>query len=123
MAWRPHGHVRVSSRSPRAAGSCDRCGFLYNHRDLRWQFDWTGIRLTNLRILVCERCLDVPQEQFRPPPMSPDPVPIMNARPEPFAPTGVSREETQEFYSESLNAVMVTEQGAIIVPEGTNYGN
>jgi hypothetical protein len=94
MSWRPHGHVRVNARSPNAAGICDRCGFAYNHNRLQWQWEWSGNRLINLRLLVCDRCLDVPQEQLRARVLTPDPVPIYNARPEPFAPTGVSPDET-----------------------------
>lgn len=121
MPWRQHGHVRVNSRSPEAAASCDRCGFLYQHRDLNWQFNWTGVRLTNLRLLVCRRCLDVPSEFLRPPILGPDPVPIINARPEPFANDGISNEETQVFFAASLNSIIVTEDGKIMTPEGTNF--
>ena len=38
----------------------------------------------NLRILVCKRCLDVPQEQLRSIVLPADPVPKMNARPQDF---------------------------------------
>ena len=85
---RPHGHVRVNARSPRAAGICDKCGRATNHHTLRWQFDWRGERLQNLRILVCAHCEDEPQEQLRARILSPDPLPIFNARPEPFTTTG-----------------------------------
>src|ERR1035437_1992509 len=94
MAWRPHGHVKVNARSPAAAGICDRCGRAFNHRDLAFQFDWSGTRIQNLRILVCPSCYDVPQEQLRARILSPDPLPIFNARPEPFTTTGISYEES-----------------------------
>lgn len=94
MAWRPHGHVRVNSRSPRAAGRCDRCGFLYNLSTLQWQYEYAGLRLQNLRILVCDECLDIPQRQLGAKPISPDPIPIPNARPEPFTLTGFSYDES-----------------------------
>lgn len=94
MAWRSHGRVRVSSRSPRAAGICDRCGLPYNHYKLRWQYDWAGVRLQNLQILVCETCEDVPQPQLRAKILSADPLPIWNARPEPFTVTGFSYDES-----------------------------
>ena len=94
MAWRPHGHVKVDARNPRAAGVCDRCGFMYNHGTMTWQFDWAGQRLQNLRILVCQKCLDVPQEQLRAKILPPDPLPIFNARPEPFTTTGYSYDES-----------------------------
>ena len=81
---RPHGRARVSSRNPRAFAICDRCGFLMNHDRLSWQFDWAGASLINKRILVCETCNDVPQQQLRAIVLPADPVPIMNARPEQY---------------------------------------
>ncbi len=82
---RPHGHARVDPRNPEAFGECDRCGRWFNHVDLSWQFQWAGTHLQNLRILVCRRCLDVPQEQLRTIILPPDPPPIMNARVPDFA--------------------------------------
>lgn len=77
---RPHGRARVSSRNPRAFGICDRCGFLYNHINLQWQYDWAGASLINKRILVCDECNDVPQTQLRAIVVPADPTPILNAR-------------------------------------------
>lgn len=74
------GRARISARNPRAAGQCDRCGFIYNHINLSWQYDWAGASLINKRILVCEQCNDVPQSQLRAIVVPPDPVPIMNPR-------------------------------------------
>lgn len=85
MSWRFHGRAQVDPDSPRAFAICDRCGFLYNHQDLRWQFEWVGPQLQNLRLLVCETCLDQPQEQLRTIILPPDPLPILNARPEFYA--------------------------------------
>lgn len=77
---RPHGRARVSSRNPQAFAICDRCGRLTNHHRLQWQYDWRGASLQNLRILVCESCLDVPQQQLRALVIPADPVPIQNPR-------------------------------------------
>ena len=77
---RPHGRARVSARNPRAFGICDRCGFLYNHVNLQWQYDWAGASLINKRILVCNECNDVPQSQLRAIVVPADPVPIQNPR-------------------------------------------
>lgn len=77
---RPHGRASVSSRNPRAFGICDRCGFLYNHERLQWQFDYAGAGLINKRILVCNPCNDVPQAQLRAIVLPADPVPILNPR-------------------------------------------
>lgn len=122
MAWRPHGHVRVSGRNPRAAARCDRCGFLYNHIDLAFQYDWRGNFVQNLRILVCDACYDVPQEQLRPRILSPDPVPIYNARPEPFAFDGISYDETNFFTTEDEFFTLAAEDGTPLVAEGNFTG-
>lgn len=82
---RPHGRARVSSRNPRAFGICDRCGLLYNHINLQWQYDWAGVSLINKRILVCDTCNDVPQSQLRAIVVPADPTPILNARVQDYA--------------------------------------
>jgi hypothetical protein len=79
------GRARVSQSSPQAFAVCDRCGFIYNHVDLRWQYDWAGASLLNKRFLVCHTCLDTPQQQLRAIVLSPDPLPIVNARPQAFS--------------------------------------
>lgn len=82
---RPHGRARVNARNPQAFGVCDRGGCWVSHVDLQWQYEWSGTQLTNTGLLVCERCLDVPNEQLRTIVLPPDPLPIQNARVEPFA--------------------------------------
>jgi hypothetical protein len=81
---RPHGRAQVSATNPQAFARCDRCGFWVNHVNLRAQFQYSGTRLYNTNILVCDECLDIPQEQLKTIILPPDPVPIMNARPEQF---------------------------------------
>lgn len=122
MSNRYHGHVRVSARNPRAASVCDRCGRAVNHHTLRWQYDWAGRVLQNKRILVCAHCEDQFQEQLRDRPLRPDPVPIRNARPEPFAPTGVGLEQTN-FLTTDDGFMIAAEDGTLIVSEGSNTGN
>lgn len=78
------GRAQTSARNPRAFAVCDRCGIWHNHDQLQWQMQWAGAMLYNTRLLVCRRCLDVPQEQLRTITLPPDPVPVMNARVEPF---------------------------------------
>jgi hypothetical protein len=53
---------------------------LYNHVNLQWQYDWAGASLINRRILVCDPCLDTPQQQLRAIVVPADPVPILNPR-------------------------------------------
>lgn len=81
---RPHGRAKISRSKPQAQACCDRCGFRYAHTDLHWQFDWTGPRLQNLYLLVCQSCLDKPQENIRTIVLPPDPRPIANPRAEAF---------------------------------------
>lgn len=79
---RPHGRAKVSTRNPEAFAICDNCGFLYNHSELRWQFQWAGNKLVNMRQLVCRRCNDIPQTQLRAIVLPADPMPVMNPRPQ-----------------------------------------
>jgi len=87
MAYRWHPkYSETDPDSPRAWGTCDRCGFIWNLHRLQWQYDYRGSQqLQNLRILVCPKCYDTPQPQLSPVILSPDPPPIFNARPEPYA--------------------------------------
>lgn len=122
---RAHGHARVNSRRPEAAGICDRCGRLFTHSTLRWQWDWSGERLINKRILVCDTgCEDVPQEQLRARILSPDPIPILNARPEPFTTTGVSYDESNVIFAANGAVQIVCADGATgIVMANNPTGN
>ena len=79
------GRARTSARNPAAFAVCDRCSLWYNLKDLRWQLDWRGPILQNLRILVCPPCYDKPQENLRTIVLPADPVPVMNARVQDFA--------------------------------------
>lgn len=83
MAY-PHGRAVVRATNPQAFGVCDRCNFLYNHIHLRWQIDYSGAGLYNKRILVCEKCYDTPQQQLKVIVIPPDPLPIINARPQDY---------------------------------------
>jgi len=96
---RAHGNARVDSNYPQALAECDRCGFLYNHNKLSWQFDWRGPNLQDLGLLICDSCMDTPQENGqRSMLLPPDPVPIRNARPRnyvvannPLSPIGLTQ--------------------------------
>ena len=78
------GRAQTNPKSPRAHAICDRCGFRYNFINLDWQFEWRGASLMNTRILVCDRCMDTPQQQNRAIVLPRDPDPIINARVEQF---------------------------------------
>jgi len=78
------GRARTNAGNPQAHAICDRCGFRYNFVDLIWQFEWRGATLQNIKILVCNDCLDKPQENIRAIVIPGDPTPIVNARIEDF---------------------------------------
>jgi hypothetical protein len=92
---RPHGRAKVSSRNPNAFGVCDRCGFLYNHNRLQWQFDYAGAGLINKRILVCDTCTDTPQQQLRAIILPADPTPILNPRVQDYVSASTDYRTTQ----------------------------
>jgi len=99
------GHAKIDSTSPRAAAVCDSCGFVYNHQDLRWQYDYRGRSLQNLRTLRCERCLDDPQPQLRPRVLPPDPVAIQNARTERYAEYETNTRTTQGMVTDFFTGI------------------
>ncbi len=78
------GRAHTNPRKPAAQAVCDRCGIWTLHNRLAFQYQWAGSALQNLRLLVCNRCLDTPQEQLRALVLSADPIPINNPRTEPF---------------------------------------
>lgn len=81
---RTYGRARTDPTYPQAHAICQRCGFRVNHVDLSWQYQFRGTKLQNIQLLVCQDCLDIPQEQLRVIIIPPDPLPIINARPETF---------------------------------------
>ena len=82
MPWRPIGRAEVDTDSPRAFAVCDRCGFLHNHYQLQFQYQWAGAKKINKRILVCPTCLDTASEFLKTLILPADPPPIINPRPE-----------------------------------------
>lgn len=79
------GRARTSARKPRAFAVCFRCGIWDNRDNMHFQYDWRGTSLQCLYILVCDRCLDTPQEQLRSISLPADPVPIYFPSIEDFA--------------------------------------
>lgn len=115
---RPQGRAKVSQTWPEAFGVCDFCGFQYNLKDLRWEMDWRGPRITNLRFLVCETCLDKPQMNGqRTYILPPDPVPVMNARPEMYVP------EDNAYSTVGADANWLTQTLGNRIGNMINYGN
>lgn len=111
----PTGRAAVSMRAPQAHAICDRCSFEYLHAQLSWQFQWNGVKLQNLRVLVCKTCLDKPQPQLKTIIIPPDPVPILNPRPEQYAVEVPSFIATQP--TEFLGNDLTTESGDNLIWE------
>jgi len=83
---RPHGkHQRIDPSAPTAAGVCDRCNLIQPLARLKWQYDWRGNTLGNLRLRVCPTCMDKPFIFNRPLILPPDPPPVKDPRPENYA--------------------------------------
>lgn len=74
----------VDPTSPRAWATDDRSGFIGNHENLRWQYEWAGNQLVNLRILIFDDEYDRPQRQLGTIIIPPDPPPIIQARVEQY---------------------------------------
>lgn len=115
------GRARTSIVSPHAHAICDRCGFRYNRSDLQWQFDWRGPTMQNIRILVCQSCLDTPQEQQRAIVLPADPVPIVQPRVQDFVAAStdystVSATATTDFWT----GIPIPPTTTIVTQDGKN---
>ena len=103
----PTGHARVSARSPRAHAICDRCGRRFNRDRLIPQQQWSGLKLQTYNILVCtgaNGCYDRPQPQLRTLIIPPDPMPVLNPRPEQYVtivPSYMATVQDQHFVTSS----------------------
>jgi hypothetical protein len=73
--------------------------------DLRWQFDWRGTSLQNIRLLVCNQCTDEAQQQLRAIVIPADPIPVVNPRIQDF----VTAETNNRYTS-----------GMVLVPTAIN---
>lgn len=93
---RPFGRAEVNPTSPRGVGSCDRCGFLYQLHRLQYQYQWAGTDLINLRLRVCPTCMDTPSEFLRTVIIPPDPLPLIDPRPEPYVLDEVDYRATED---------------------------
>jgi hypothetical protein len=78
----PRGRAKLDPQRPAAFAICDRCGFLYNHRDLKWDVQMAGTMTRRTGWLVCPTCWDMPNPTLQAKKLPPDPVPILNARSE-----------------------------------------
>lgn len=84
MSYRYHGRAQVSTTNPSAWAACDRCGILYNRRDLIMDRQWTGAKILDRNRFVCKKCLDGLQPQLRTIVLPPDPPGIERPAVEPY---------------------------------------
>lgn len=117
MAWARYTRATASRTDPRAFGTCDRCGFIWNRNQLDWQYQWAGARLQNRVILVCPSCMDVPQMQLRAILIPPDPVPIDNPRPDPYM--LMAQSSTPDGYASGSPNTIATQDNDPITTEST----
>jgi hypothetical protein len=114
------GRAQTSSRNPRAFGVCDRCSIWYNRDRLNWQMDWAGASLINKRILVCNTCMDTPQQQLRAIVIPADPMPIVNPRVEPYAYDSVDRRQVSGYDTTDPRTGIPIPGGATRITEDDN---
>lgn len=76
-----HGRARINSTHPEATGLCDRCGCLYDLKELQFEMQWMGPRLARTGYRICPRCFDKPFIFFKPILLGPDPLPVKEPRP------------------------------------------
>lgn len=77
----------VNTDNPSSESICDRCGFRFNANRMQFQYDFRGgAAPVNTFILTCGRptCNDELQYQNAAWNLGPDPIPIYNARVEPY---------------------------------------
>lgn len=93
---RPHPRrAATDPTAPAAWGTSDRGGWIGNHKNLLWAVQWRGTQLRRTGSLVYPDEWDEPQRQLGTIIIPPDPVPIMNARPEQYAIDEQTRRVTQ----------------------------
>lgn len=85
MSYRYHGRAQVSTTRPSAWAACDRCGILYNRRDLFMDRQWAGAKVIDRNSFVCKKCLDDLQPQLRSFVLPPDPPAIDHPMVEPYS--------------------------------------
>jgi hypothetical protein len=87
--WNARDPIVIDPHDPRGMGVCDGCSFWQNHRSLRKHMVYRGgISPVWDGMLFCAKCYDVPNPapQFSRLTLYPDPVPLLNPRPQVPAP-------------------------------------
>ena len=114
------GRAQVSARNPRAQAVCDRCSIWYNRDQLNFQMDWAGASLINKRMLVCNMCMDTPQQQLRAIVIPADPVPISNPRVEQYALSEIDRRQVSGYNTVNQKTGIPVPGGATRITENNN---
>jgi hypothetical protein len=71
------------TKSPQGLAICDGCGFEVQHIHLREKKDYRGGSVpVGLSLRVCASCDDIPQPYYSRLLLRPDPIPLMNPRPD-----------------------------------------
>lgn len=109
--WHPTGRARVSMRSPKAFGICDSCGFTFQLAELAPQPFYAGPRIQLKNFLKCKTCLDIPNPAVKSITIPPDPLPVLNPRPEQYAVT------VPNFISTESGVNITTEDGNNLIWE------
>jgi hypothetical protein len=109
--------AQVDPHSPRGWATSDRNGFIGNLENLKWQFEWRGSHLINTRVLMHEDELDIPQRQLGTLVIPPDPIPLINARPENYL-MDEQPVSTRYTIGSNGNAALIR---VIISPRGQPY--
>lgn len=92
MSYRRKGkYVTIDPDAPQALGICDLTGFVFNRRDLVKQMEWRGNELVWNGFLVGRPFNTRPNPQLSSPPIPPDPVPIIDPRPQQTTPVSWSQ--------------------------------
>ncbi len=117
---RPHPKgARTNPRSPRGWATCMRSGFVVNAFKLQNQTQWRGMRVMQTDVWVAPQFLDIPQRQLGANILSPDPMPLLGALPEPYpideiwprlTQRGVPRQLQRSSCSRSLQALVYYSQ-------------
>lgn len=77
------GQPVFEASNPHGLAICDGCGFMVQHTELREKKDYRGGSVpVGLGLRVCASCDDVPQPYYRRLLLKPDPIPLMNPRPD-----------------------------------------
>ena len=114
---RPHPRrAKTDATAPRAWATSDRGGWIGNQENMKWQLEWGGLKLYNKRILVYPDEYDQPQRQLGTIILPPDPLPILNARPENYT----IDEETYRVTEDGQ--VRYTQDGVIRIQSNVQSG-